>query len=152
MIWRRLVRPLGRDRYRINLPVALRQLLPEVAADLERLLDTEDPSLRRLFPTAYADDPERDAEYQLLAHDRLVDRRRAAIAAFVATADADEVNGEELAAWMTVINDLRLVLGTRLDVSEEERDLDPWHPDAPVMELYRVLGLLLDEVIEALNG
>jgi hypothetical protein len=152
VIWRRLVRPLGRDRYRISLPEPLRELLTAVAGDLDRLLDTDDPSLRRLFPTAYAHDPERDAEYQLLAHDQLVDRRRAAIAAFVATARSTEVSGDELAAWMTVINDLRLVLGTRLDVGEEDRDLDPGHPDSPVMELYRALGYVLEEVIEALNG
>jgi hypothetical protein len=152
VIWRRLIRPLGRDRYRINLPEALRQLLPVVAQELDGLLDTEDPSLRRLFPTAYAQDPERDAEYQVLARDQLVDRRRAAIAAFVATADADEVSGEELAAWMRVINDLRLVLGTRLDVSEDEPDIDPTDPGAGAMELYRLLGYILEEIVEALNG
>ena len=152
MIWRRLIRPLGRDRYRINLPGPLRDLLPVVAEELDQLLDGEDPSLRRLFPTAYAQDPERDAEYQLLARDQLIDRRRAAIAEFIATAQADEVSGEQLAAWMRVINDLRLVLGTRLDVSEDDVDLDPDSPEAPVMELYRLLGYLLEEIVEALNG
>jgi hypothetical protein len=152
MIWRRLIRPLGRDRYRINLPPALRELLPVVAGELDVLLDTDDPSLRRLFPTAYAQDPERDAEYQLLARDRLVDRRRAAIADLIATADADEVTGSQLAAWMTVINDLRLVLGTQLDVSEDDQDTDPDSPQAPAMELYRLLGYLLEEIVEALNG
>ncbi len=152
MMWRRLIRPLGRDRYRINLPVPLRELLPVVARELDELLDTEDASLRRLFPTAYAQDPERDAEYQVLARDQLIDRRRAAIADFVATAHAEEVNGEQLAAWMRVINDLRLVLGTRLDVTEDELELDPDSSDAPVMELYRLLGYLLEEIVEALNG
>lgn len=152
MIWRRLVRPLGRDRYRLNLPGGLRELLPLVAQDLDRLLDTDDPSLRRLFPTAYADDADRDAEYQLLAHDRLVDRRRDAIAELVATADADELTGEQLLAWMMVINDLRLVLGTRLDVSEDEFEVSADDEDGPVYELYRLLGWLLEEIVEALNG
>ena len=149
MIWRRLIRPLGRDRYRVNLPAVVRQLLPVLAAELDELLDTDDPSLRRLFPTAYTEDADRDAEYQLLAHDRLVDRRRAAIADLVATADDDHVTGAQLASWMTVINDLRLVLGTRLDVTEDEAQLDPSVPEA---EVYQLLGFLLEEVVEALNG
>jgi hypothetical protein len=140
---------MGRNRYRVNLPPALRQLLPSLAAELEELLDTEDPSLRRLFPTAYTEDAERDAEYQLLAHDRLVDGRRAAIAQLAATAESDTVTGEQLFSWMTVINDLRLVLGTRLDVTEDEAELDL---DLPEVELYRLLGYLLEEIIEALNG
>lgn len=152
MIWRRLIRPLGHGRYRVNLPTGLRELLPLVARELEELLDSDDPSLRRLFPTAYADDPTRDAEYQLLARDRLIDRRRAAIATLAATADAEEVSEEELLAWMAVVNDLRLVLGTRLDVSEDDREVDPSHPEAGLVELYRLLGYLLEEIVEALNG
>jgi hypothetical protein len=152
VIWRRLVRPLGRDRYRIGLPDGVRQLLAVVAGELDEMLDGDDPTLRRLFPTAYADDAERDAEYQLLSRDRLVDRRRAAIADLVATAEAEEVSRQQLESWMTVINDLRLVLGTRLDVSEDDEPLDPAHPDAPTMELYRLLGYLLEEIVEALNG
>jgi hypothetical protein len=105
--------------------------------------------LRRLFPTAYTQDAARDAEYQLLAHDRLVDGRRAAIAQLAATSESDTVTGEQLSSWMTVINDLRLVLGTRLDVTEDEADLDPRLPE---VELYRLLGYLLEEIIEALNG
>src|SRR5437588_500232 len=38
----------------------------------------DDPSLRRLFPTAYPDDAERDREYRQLVGDELVERRRAA--------------------------------------------------------------------------
>src|SRR5947209_5095809 len=79
----------------------------------------DDPSLRRLFPTAYPDDAERDREYRQLVGDELVERRRAALDTLLATVDASSVSEDDLAAWMGAINDLRLVLGTRLDVSEE---------------------------------
>ena len=37
------------------------------------LASTDDPSLRRLFPPAYPDDAERDAGYQVLARDELLE-------------------------------------------------------------------------------
>ena len=72
--------------------------------------------MRRLFPTAYHDDPERDREYQQLVRDELLERRLAALATVEATAAADELDEEQLTGWLTALNDLRLVLGTRLDV------------------------------------
>ena len=53
--------------------------------------------------------------------------------------------------WLTALNDLRLVLGTRLDVSEDDDDVDPDDPDAPAHAVYHYLGLLLGEVVDALE-
>ena len=61
-------------------------------------MTTDDPSVRRLFPTAYHEDPERDREYQQLVRDELLERRLAALATVEATAEADELDEEELTA------------------------------------------------------
>ena len=106
--------------------------------------------MRRLFPTAYHDDPDRDREYQQLVRDELLERRLAALATVEATARADEVTQEELTAWLTSLNDLRLVLGTRLDVSEDQAALDEDDPDAPAMAVYGYLSVLLGDVVDAL--
>lgn len=138
----------------LRLPDDERELLRNVAPQLRQLLDGDlaDPALRRLFPTAYADDPERDREYHALVRDELADRRRAAVDTVVATIDETRVDEEQLLAWMGAINDLRLVLGTRLDVSEETEPVpDPEDPEAPLLVLYGYLGYLLESIVEALS-
>ena len=149
----RRVRRSRRGGYEIRLPDEERALLRNVAPQLRQLLDGDlgDPGLRRLFPTAYADDPERDREYQQLVRDELAERRRTAVDTLLATVDADQLSEEELLAWMGAVNDLRLVLGTRLDVSEDEGPLlDEDDPDAPLAALYGYLGFLLENIVDAL--
>ena len=141
-------------RYEVRLPDEERELLRVLAPQLRALLDGDltQPELRRLFPTAYVDDPDRDREYHALVRDELADRRRAAIDTLVATADQKELDEEQLVAWMGAVNDLRLVLGTRLDVSEEMDPVpDPSHPDAPLLALYGYLGFLLESIVAALE-
>ena len=58
------VKRLGPDRYVVSLPEHEEQLLRTLLPQLRGLLTTglgEDPSLDRLFPTAYPNDPELDA-------------------------------------------------------------------------------------------
>ena len=152
--------PIRRSRrgdFDIRLPAEERRLLAHLVPQLRELLDepstTADPSLRRLFPTAYADDAERDAEYQRLVHDDLVDRRRAALDTVESTIDATRMTEDELTAWMGAVNDLRLVLGTRLDVSEEtDLRVDPDDPDAGALAVYGYLGFLLEHIVQALSS
>jgi hypothetical protein len=150
--FRRRVSRTRHGTYALRLPGPERELLADLVDQLRDVLvvTTDDPSVRRLFPTAYHDDEERDREYQQLARDELLERRLAALATVEATATADELDDEELTAWLTALNDLRLVLGTRLDVSEDQEELDPDHPDAPVMAVYGYLSMLLGEVVDAL--
>jgi hypothetical protein len=151
---RRWVRRTRSGRYAIALDEEGREVLAALAGQLAGLLEqtTDDPSVRRLFPTAYHEDPERDREYQQLVRDELLERRLAALQALRATADATELDEAGLSAWMRAINDLRLVLGTRLDVSEEQDDIDPDDPEAPVHLAYHLLGWILQDVVDALAG
>jgi hypothetical protein len=118
--------------------------LPE---QLNAILREDDASLRRLFPPAYADDPEREAEYQGLMREDLLGRRHAAHEIMARTIDADDLDGEELNAWLATLNDFRLVLGTKLDVREDDRG-----DDTPEYALYRYLTYLEEVVVEALAG
>jgi hypothetical protein len=115
--------------------------------ELDQLLGQDDPSLRRLFPPAYDQDPEFDAEYQRLMREDLLDRRRAALATMLRTLDNDELTEEELTGWLGALNDFRLVLGTQLDVSEEDLFID-----TPEQALYHYLGYLEESVVSALAG
>ena len=62
-----------------------------LADQLEQSLDVDTDDTDRLFPTAYPDDPELDAGYQILAREQLIDSRREAIELMRTSADSDVV-------------------------------------------------------------
>ena len=154
MAWprRRWVRRTGPGRYAVRLSEDERALLGTLVDQLRTLLtaSTDDPTVRRLFPTAYHDDPERDREYQQLVRDELLTRRLATLDSVTASLEATELDEGQLSAWMGAVNDLRLVLGTTLDVSEDGVPPDPEAPDAPTYAVYGYLSAILDGIVEAL--
>ena len=138
----------------IDLSVDERKMLRSLPGQLRDLLDTDDPAVARLFPPAYSEDPEREDEYRRLMKDELLSRRLEALALLEDTAMADRLTEEQVLVWMRVINDVRLVVGTTLDVKEEdERDaFDEDDPQAPMLGLYWYLSALLESIIEALEA
>ena len=137
------------DRTTVLLDDDERSMLIDLAEQFRSVLAAAaDPDLRRLYPTAYADDAERDTEYAELVHDDLLQTRLDAIERLVESATESSIDDEQLAAWMQVLNGLRLLLGTRLDVSEEDQ-FDPEAPDAPSRALITWLGFLLEEAVES---
>jgi hypothetical protein len=149
---RRAIRRTGPNRYAFALDAETRAFVAELAGQLRTLLQatTDDPNLRRLFPTAYHLDEERDREYQQLVRDELLDRRLTAIDVLTGTLEATELDQAQLTAWMTAVNDLRLVIGTTLDVAEDGAPPRPDDPSAQMYAVYSFLTALLDEVVTAL--
>ncbi|MGH9280966.1 MAG: DUF2017 family protein, partial [Acidimicrobiales bacterium] len=84
----------------------------------------------------------------------LMDRHLAALDALEATAGADHLDVEQADTWLKAINEVRLVLGTRLDVTEEgdERPASITDPRATAFAAYDYLSGLQAELIEALTG
>jgi|1185.fasta_scaffold385482_2 hypothetical protein len=155
MAWRfrKRVKRTSGGRFSIRLADEERTLLRNLSDEVRGLLTTDEPSLRRLFPPAYLDDPEKDAEYQSLMRADLLARHEAALTTLEKTADATEVDEAELTAWMSALNQVRLVLGTSLDVSEEtDLDVDRDDPRAFSYAVYGFLGYLQEEVVSALAG
>jgi hypothetical protein len=72
-----------------------------------------------LFPTV-SEDAETQEDYSRLVGAELLEGRRRALATIRATVGRDSLTAEDAESWLTGLNALRLVLGTRLDVSEEE--------------------------------
>ena len=106
--------------------------------------------MRRLFPTAHPDDEVKEREYQSLVHDNLLEHRLATLDEFEATLDAATLTVAQTERWMTALNDLRLVLGTLLDVSEDSVEFDPDAEDAFSQAVYHFLGGLLEQVVDVL--
>ncbi len=149
---KRAVRPLRDGRFAFEVAVELKIFVAQLAEELSGVLGQDAPMLRRLFPTAYPDDPERDAGYQVFARGELIEQRQAAIAEVRSTVDSDVLTLTQLTAWMKTVNDLRLVLGTQLDVSEDQpAELDDDDPSPDAMHIYHLLGVFLEEIIDALS-
>jgi hypothetical protein len=130
----------------------LRHVLPQLR-DLLTLGSTDDRT-RRLFPTAYAEDAEADAEYSGYMRGELVASRLAALDMVESTLGAKDLTEEQAVAWLQSINSVRLVLGSLLDVTEE-LDIEALPDDHPEIEgfvLYGYLSLLLDELVAALSA
>jgi hypothetical protein len=141
--------------FRLRLPRSERDLLRRLPAELQELLAAapDDESLRRLFPPAYEDE-EDETEYRRLMGDELSAGHRRALQLLEETADHDRLSADEAQAWLTALNDLRLVLGTRLDVEEGTLldGLDPRDPRAPELALYAYLSWLQEQLVEALSA
>jgi hypothetical protein len=150
-------RPVERmedGRFEVRLSGRERALLRDLPTALDDLIAAEpkDPSLRRLFPPGY-EDTELDAEYQVLMGAELVGGHRASLLAFAETVDREHVSEEELHSWLAALNDLRLVLGTRLGVTEEtyEDGIDEHDPHADDLALYAYLTWLQDGILQELT-
>ena len=132
-----------------DVPALLRDLAPRMR---EVFADDSDPVLERLFPVAYPEDETRQTEYRLLAQSELLESHLAAIAILEETVDAERLDEEKLLAWMRALNEVRLVLGVRLEVSEEgdERPSSSDDPRAAAFAIYDYLTWLQGEIIDAL--
>jgi hypothetical protein len=151
--WR--VRRARNGRIQIALPDHEREVVRRMLPQLRELLTVgaEDDRTRRLFPTAFHDDPEAEAEYRRYMHTELVASRLTALDMVEASLDRAELSEEEAAAWLQSVNSVRLVLGTLLDV-DEYLDLDDVPDDDPEIQgyaIYSYLSALLDELVQALE-
>jgi Domain of unknown function (DUF2017) len=127
-------------------------LLRELLDELEGLLeDPDDPALRRLFPQAH-EDPESEEQYRSLVRDQLLGGRSKAIAVVRDTLDKETLGPDEADTWLRALNDLRLVLGTRLDVTEDldYENLDLNEPRGRDLAVYGYLTWLQEQLVEAI--
>jgi hypothetical protein len=135
----------------------------EVPADaLEALLvdgptkPPEDAALARLFPNAY-DDTGAAAEFRRFTENDLRGRKREDALAVVRTLDTGgpvlKLTPGESRRWLGTLNDLRLTIGTRLEVTEDDSDLyqlPDSDPRKPMVMAYLWLGGLQESLVETL--
>ncbi len=96
---------------------------------LEQLLEADaddvggDPVLARLLPEGHRGDPELAADYRELTESSLRSGKADDLATVRATLPDGggevRLDADQAAAWLRSTNDLRLALGTRLDISED---------------------------------
>ncbi len=136
----------------VDLPADIRELLASLARQLVELIDdpdaAKDPGLQRLFPPASIDDPIEALGFEQLMGDAMRAGKRESAAVLRATANATHLDAEETLAWLRCINDIRLVVGTRLNI-QEDTDVEALFEDE-LMEQAAVTYLALTELVEML--
>jgi len=135
----------------------LRQLTAEMRALLATDIDTaDDPVLRRLYPDAY-EKPEDEADYRGLIGDDLEKEKLAAldtVSTALGTQNTEvRLSGEAIDAWLGCLTDLRLAIGTRLDVDEERMgaQINQDDPDAAALSVLHWLGWLQEEILRTVQ-
>jgi hypothetical protein len=134
-----------------------RKTIAGLAAEYRELLKHEsqatDAAVARLFPPAYREDPLRNFDFERQSHDGLMTERLAAISTLEQTADAKTLTVEQSHTWLAVLNDLRLVLGTHLDIAEDSShdDFAQDPQSANAFAIYLWLTQLVGTLIEALD-
>lgn len=146
-------------QYRLNVDNEERLLLARLLGELKELLTSEadertTPLLHRLFPPAFRDDPDKEAEYQRLMREELVASRVAAVDSVTAllTEEGRTLTEGETMAFMQSVNAIRLILGTLLGITDEESAEEADDNDGPEHSLYSYLGWLLEWTVRALSG
>lgn len=166
-----MTRPFKRSKggLVVTLNEAEAELLGSIPAELSATMQTPagsgDPVHERLFPRAYLDPTEESAEddWQDVVHPELVRDRLVALQTLVDTLEQGtrkrgrvevHLEPDQAQAWLGVLNDARLALGVRLEVTEDLdlSELDADDPNTPAFAVYGWLTWLQGELVETLLG
>lgn len=140
-----------RDGFVLDLDVDEKHLLRRLLGEVRDLVTTApagDDKMQRLFPPAYTDDTEGEADYQRLIREELVASRLSSIEVVDSILRDEEdrpLTSIEVDAFAQNLNAVRLILGTLLNVGEDDDE-----SDSPEMALYQFLSWLVDCAITAL--
>lgn len=135
-------------------------LLPDLEIS-EHTEAPDDPVLARLFPDGYREDPEAARDFRRFTEASLRDGKRAAAETVLAglreARDGGEIrlDSEHAQCWLRSINDVRLMLGTRLEITDDEHAGPPpglgWDDPVPALfAAYDWLTELQDGLVRAL--
>lgn len=120
---------------------------------------SDDPALARLYPHAYRSDYEAATEFRRYTEQSIRQAKAAHLHTLIASleksGDKVTLNADEAHAWASAVNDMRLVIGTRLHLDPAEQD-DPEDIEPEYVEqmqaVYQWLTWLQETLIEALLG
>ena len=135
-----------------------------VLDDLEQIFEEEtpetpeDPVLARLLPDAYQDDPEAAGEFRKYTESSLREAKKYFAQTLLDTLPPSggkvKLTGDQARDWLRALNDIRLMFGVRLEVTEDFEDqlaaLSPEDPKVAAFEVYGWLGAVQESLVQAL--
>lgn len=119
----------------------------------------DDPVLARLLPDAYQEDPEAAGEFRKYTESSLREAKKYFAQTLLDTLPPSggrvRLTGDQARDWMRALNDVRLMFGVRLEVTEDfEEQLAGLAPDDPkvaAFEVYGWLGAVQESLVRALD-
>jgi len=119
----------------------------------------DDPVLARLLPDAYQDDSEAAGEFRKYTESSLREAKKYFAQTLLDTLPPSggrvRLTGDQARDWMRALNDVRLMFGVRLEVTEDfEEQLAALAPDDPkvaAFEVYGWLGAVQESLVRALD-
>ena len=131
----------------------LRDLVEQMRVLLKES-ESDDPVHARLFPSAYEDDEDSASFRDMTGGDLTSMKLEALDAVDGAIRRGDQgvttLSPEEGEAWVRALTDMRLAIGTRLDVTEEtmSAEPDPDDPSAAPLQILHWLGWLQESILD----
>ena len=125
---------------------------------LESAAISDDPALARLFPDAYELDEDASDDFRRYTETDLRDAKAGHLAVLVSTVEEPSavttLTAAEARSWMIALNDLRLVIGTRLHLDDEEDDEPDIEPEyvEQLTAIYQWLTWLQESLVGARLG
>ena len=119
-----------------------------------------DPVLARLLPDAYQDDPEAAGEFRKYTESSLREAKKYFAQMLLETLPPKggrvKLNADQARDWLRALNDVRLMFGVRLEVSEDFEEqltsLDPKDPRVAAFQVYGWLGEVQESLVRAMAG
>lgn len=117
----------------------------------------DNPVLARLLPEAYRDDPQAAGDFRRYTDADLRATKRADAQVVLDTLPVGkgrlELDRDQADRWLGALNDMRLALGTSLDVTEELEieDLEDDDPRLQGLQVYGWLGYLQESLLSCLD-
>jgi hypothetical protein len=135
--------------------------------DLERMFNETaaeppptpaDPVVARLLPDAYQDDPEAAGEFRKYTESSLREAKKYFAQTVLETLPPEggrvTLTADQARDWMRALNDVRLMFGVRLEVTEDFEEqlagLDPADPRVAAFEVYGWLGSVQESLVRSL--
>jgi hypothetical protein len=117
-----------------------------------------DPVLARLLPDAYQDDPDAAGEFRKYTESSLREAKKYFAQTLLETVPPKggrvKLNADQARDWLRALNDVRLMFGVRLEVTEDFEEqlasLDPQDPRLAAFEVYGWLGAVQESLVRAI--
>ena len=146
------IRRIDQGRFEIDLHPQIRQLLLDLKEMTLSHVEEGSPAAKRIYPVAYQSSPEMEMDFERLTREPLTDRHRQNLNIFESSLSKSELSEDEAHAWMGALNDIRLVLGTALDIAEDQEAPDENDPNYDGYVVYDLLTYLQGMLIEEMQA
>ncbi len=152
---RMIITPLEDGTFKLEIPKWQIKIFKSLTQELNPIISDRSNNLTsRLFPTAYQADTSANNEYELLTYKDLLQSHLDSLEALEKLSSNAELSEETLIKITQGVNILRLVLGTRLGINDDDANsskANKDHPDHNLWLTFHLLGEIISIIIDAIS-